>query len=408
MGSGAPYFTKRKEFQMKMKRSRRLASAAASLAVFASSFTLPAATAFAADAVAGDFDNDGKFTLKDITATLNAYVNNKTLDSRTLSAVDINGDGKVNMADLTQLLRLYVNGGTESSNEIDWSKIPYADEFDFNYENADGGVAVSGYTGDLKILKIPETIAGKPVVGLNYRCLHQHNLTDVKVPSGVVYLGEECFARNIELKSVDLPDGLTSIDRAAFLRCDSLKSLTLPDTVKSIKNDEDQGPSIGTYNQNTVVKYKNKTYDKDHYYALYDTITFPENGMIISTKDYPRKQVILIDVSRALTEVVIPDGVTDINTAGFDGCVDLESVIIPEGVESIWSYDSQSGSFEGCEKLKTLALPDSLKFLEFKALSYGGYGGSVEEIYFETITFKGRTYKPNQFERLVTDVCNNT
>ena len=287
--------------------------------------------------------------------------------------------------------------------KVNWSKVPYADEMDFNYENADGGVAVSGYTGDLKILKIPETIAGKKVVGLNYRCLSQHNFTDIKVPSGVVYLGEECFARNLELKSVDIPDGLTTIDRAAFLRCDGLKSITLPNTVNSIKDDTDLSPSFGTYNQNTVVKFKNKTYDKDHYYALYDSINFPENGIKTYTK---KNKVVLSDVSRALTKLVIPEGVTEIDTSGFNGCVDLESVTIPEGVVSIWSSNTRSGNFEGCEKLKTLALPDSLTYLELKALSPWGEYGGVEKIFFETITFKGRTYQRKNFERLVSDVNN--
>lgn len=57
-----------------------------------------------------------------------------------------------------------------------------------------------------------------------------------------------------------------------------------------------------------------------------------------------------------VTEIIIPQGVTEIGDEAFEGCANLERVDIPEGVVKIGK-----GAFAYCNSLKTLSLPDSLE-----------------------------------------------
>ena len=56
-----------------------------------------------------------------------------------------------------------------------------------------------------------------------------------------------------------------------------------------------------------------------------------------------------------LTNVVIPEGITDIGRNAFSGCSNLVSVVIPKDVNQI-----HMGAFEGCTSLKDITLPKNL------------------------------------------------
>ncbi|MCQ2251452.1 MAG: leucine-rich repeat domain-containing protein [Bacteroidales bacterium] len=58
---------------------------------------------------------------------------------------------------------------------------------------------------------------------------------------------------------------------------------------------------------------------------------------------------------RSLKEIVIPEGIEEIEEGTFFGCSSLESVTIPSTVKKIAHH-----AFAGCKSLKTINLPDSL------------------------------------------------
>lgn len=78
------------------------------------------------------------------------------------------------------------------------------------------------------------------------------------------------------------------------------------------------------------------------------------------------------------TELVIPDGITQIVSNAFEGCTNLTSVTIPEGVTEIGV-----NSFKDCTSLRTVTLPTSLKkinsaFLNCTQLTVN-YNGTLEQ-----------------------------
>lgn len=56
-----------------------------------------------------------------------------------------------------------------------------------------------------------------------------------------------------------------------------------------------------------------------------------------------------------LTEITIPEGVTNIGDSAFTGCVRLSNITIPDGVTSIGEY-----AFTGCNGLTSFHIPDSV------------------------------------------------
>ena len=264
--------------------------------------------------------------------------------------------------------------------------MPYADELDFSYENCEGGVRITKYTGTETIVKIPETISKKTVVSIGgLTLMNNSTVKAIKIPSKVTVMEMECFF-NCALENIDLPEGLQKIAHRAFYNCNNLKSLTIPSTVTDVDKENSKGAYIAPPLE---IIYKGKTYDKNNNGIFYDTVNYPSGYYAVNGK--------LWQVSRALESFTVPSGITTIETAAFSGCKLLTSITIPEGVTELYS---NSTGFGNCPNLKSLTLPDSLKSISEKALGIDLYSKSP----FETITWRGTTYKSNQFSRLCQDV----
>lgn len=64
-------------------------------------------------------------------------------------------------------------------------------------------------------------------------------------------------------------------------------------------------------------------------------------------------------IERSITEITIPDGVTQIGASAFSSCTALESAFVPEGVTLIGG-----SAFSGCTELTTVDLPSTLTRIE--------------------------------------------
>lgn len=57
----------------------------------------------------GDINNDGKFTMDDLTALVRMYANGQTFDQRTIEAAGVSGRNKVQLTDIVALVKYYAN-----------------------------------------------------------------------------------------------------------------------------------------------------------------------------------------------------------------------------------------------------------------------------------------------------------
>ncbi|MBR7051543.1 MAG: leucine-rich repeat domain-containing protein [Bacteroidaceae bacterium] len=136
------------------------------------------------------------------------------------------------------------------------------------------------------------------------------SLTSVTIPEGVKLIGGRAFSYCSSLASVTIPNSITQIEFDVFSGCESLKRVEFA-SVKSICN-----ISYGTMSSNPL------------YYAKH----------------------LYID-GQEVTDLIIPNGVTSINSFAFVNCSNITSITIPSSVTFIGS-----GVLRGCDELSYISI----------------------------------------------------
>ena len=186
----------------------------------------------------------------------------------------------------------------------------------FTYEvTASDNITITGYTGTLGTVVIPDTIDLKPVVCIGNEAFdNKTNLTSITIPSSVTSIGTSAFRACKGLTSVILMYGVKTIGGGAFYNCGALTSITIPSSVTSIGS--------GAF----------------EFCNGLTSITIPSSVTSIES-------VTFMGCS-GLTNVQIPSSVTYIGFEAFCLCSRLTSITIPSSVTSIGS-----GAFAVCTNL---------------------------------------------------------
>ena len=170
----------------------------------------------------------------------------------------------------------------------------------------------------------------------NYAFCSCIGLTSIIIPNSVTSIDSYAFSSCIGLTSIIIPNSVTSISDGAFQYCKGLISITIPNSVASIGSDafrECSGlkkiivPDIAAWcNIKFSNYYSNPLYHAHHLFKNETT---------------------------EITNLVIPNSVTNIESGTFSRCNGLTSVTIPNSVISIGSY-----AFEHCTGLTKVIVPD--------------------------------------------------
>lgn len=163
------------------------------------------------------------------------------------------------------------------------------------------------------------------VTSIYYDAFGDHvNLKSIVIPNSVTEIGNYAFSGCSSLESITIPDNVTEIGNSTFFGCCSLESITIPNTVTI----------IGESAFNDCYKLKS-VYISD--LSSWCRIDFED------TNSNPLKYAhnLYLD-NRLITDLVIPDDITEIKDYAFNSC-NLTSVTIHENVKSMGSY-----AFEDC------------------------------------------------------------
>jgi len=240
---------------------------------------------------------------------------------------------------------------------------------DFEYEESEGGITITGYKGSSADVVIPANISGKPVTSIGNSAFFGKSVQAVTLPKTVTVIEKDAFSGCDKLSAVVLPDGIETIsDRAfadcialdnvelpaslkfigvrAFYNCSSLKNITLPGTAVSIKS----GEAFACSGLESVV--------------IGNGTKILPSGIFYKTN---------------LKEVVLPESVEEISTAAFSECKYLETVTLNDGLITIDDYAFNKSL------IKELVIPKSVKTVTAWAF--------IECDKLKTITFLGDSPK---------------
>ena len=180
---------------------------------------------------------------------------------------------------------------------------------------------------------------GDGITSIGEQAFFDTAITELAIPESVSYLGDRAFSYCKELKSVELAANLTSVGENVFNGCEKLESVVIHDGVTSIGDEMFFGsgyikriviPASVTYIGEGAFWY---SYDANVYIsdiAAWCNIELKDGGGF-GGRLYLKNG----EESTLITDLVIPDGITEIKRNAFGGFDSVGSVTIPASVTRI-------------------------------------------------------------------------
>ncbi len=253
------------------------------------------------------------------------------------------------------------------SSIADWCEIDFANDFSSPLRGADlyvngkivtdifipdGVTSIKKYAfqmcESIKSITIPDSVE---YIG---NCAFQicRNLTSVTVGSGLKSIEDLAFNSCTSLTDFVISDNVTSIGNNAFSGCTSMRSITIPSSVNEIGKEAFAScHSLQEVHISDLAAWCNIDFAGFGEYAYEDEYVRSSNPLVYGANIYINNEKV--------TEITIPDGVTEIKQGAFSGFTNLTSVVLSDGVESIGGF-----AFCHCDELTNITIPPTLTKIE--------------------------------------------
>lgn len=183
----------------------------------------------------------------------------------------------------------------------------------------------------IKVLEIREGVTG---VGA-YAFAECVNMEEISLSSTLQYIGSSAFSNCNRLTSVTIPEGVTQVQDDTFAGCINLEKVTFPSTL--------QGIGYGAFNECRRLQGVYIT-DLSAWCMIHYSSSSP---FLYGGKLYCNGQLV--------TDLVVPQDVTQIGSRAFYGLTSLTSVTMHDGITTLGD-----DAFGECTNLTSLRLSASL------------------------------------------------
>ena len=216
----------------------------------------------------------------------------------------------------------------------------YADNSDFIIEN---GVLTS-YRGSGGNVVIPD---GVTEIG-EWAFAYCSNLTSITIPDSVTEIGECAFYDCSGLTTINILNSVTEIGYAAFAYCTTLTAITIPDSVTTIGDNAFYG----------CYKLKKIVYSGTQ--EQWNSITIGSTNSDFThaklTFVFEISDGILTKYNGLESEVVIPDGVSEIGEEAFADCTSLKKVTMEGKIDEIGENAFKNTPWQTTRTLVTVGI----------------------------------------------------
>lgn len=182
----------------------------------------------------------------------------------------------------------------------------------------------------LKTINIPSSVNAIARLAFAY-C---YNLTSITIPSSVISIGYGAFYSS-GLTNITLPNGVNTIGDFAFQDCSSLTTVAIPASLSDI------GYCAFTFD-NSLTSFN--VASDNPYFSAHEGVLY----------DKSQKRLLCFPGGKG-SGFKIPDGVTVIDTAAFEGSYVLTNVFIPSSVTTLLAE-----AFYWCPNLLSIEIPASV------------------------------------------------
>ncbi|MGN9141737.1 leucine-rich repeat protein [Lachnospiraceae bacterium HCP1S3_B10] len=232
--------------------------------------------------------------------------------------------------------------------------------------NEDGkSVTIVDYIGSDKELIIPDKIDEMEVTAIGDGAFYRNKkIQTVKIPAGVKYIGEYSFYK-CGLDRIELPAGLTTIGYNALDSSVTIYCRRYSAASRYAKENNIQCKYYGIDEEEEELKaYEDYVYsvnENDNTVTIKGYTGVDRNLVIPETIDGMRVTCIGREAfirNYSITDVQLPDSITEIDEAAFNSCNGLTVISLPESLKRI-----EAGAFDGCYSLKNVILPSGVTYI---------------------------------------------
>jgi len=169
-------------------------------------------------------------------------------------------------------------------------------------------------------------------------------VTDLVIESGVTTIGSGAFSCFEALTNVTFPDTLEFIDECAFEDCFNISTINIP-SISAWLNIEMSTFQANPIQENTVLKINDTPVTE---------IIIPEGFTEIKSYSFANYT--------KLEKITFNDEMKVIGDSAFSACTKLKKIVFPEGLFSI-----NKNAFLGCTELSDVTFPKSIRNIELNA-----------------------------------------